>query len=459
MNRSGAAWALGVLFAINTMNFFDRQIGGVLAEPIRREWQLDDVQIGWLGTAFTLLYAAVGVPLGRLADRSNRTRLLAAGVSFWGLMTALSGLTRNFGQLFLVRLGVGIGEATCAPASASLIGDLYPPHRRARAMSVFMMGLPIGLALSYLVSSQVAARYGWRPAFFVAGIPGLLCALAAMALREPARGASEVHTTVGARQRHGSPYWLVLATPTMFWLIVSGALHNFNMYAIATFQMPYLMRYHGASLADAGRLSTLLALAGIPGLLLGGIVGDTARRLRPNGRLLVAALALLISTPFTFLAIHAAPGDRLGFGVFMALGGGLMFVYYSTVYSTIQDVIEPSLRGTAMALYFFAMYVFGASFGPVLTGFLSERFTRGAAAAAGIATLDKGALEPFRAAGLHSAMYLIPALGGLLALVLFAASFTVRKDMDILHRWMLGLDRAPGPDPADERACHEGRMT
>ena len=312
-------------------------------------------------------------------------------------------------------------------------------------MSVFMMGLPIGIALSFLVSSQVAARYGWRQAFFVAGIPGLLCALGALALREPARGASEIHANVGARKREGSPYRLVLATPTMFWLIVSGALHNFNMYALAAFLMPYLMRYHGMGLKGAGGLSTLLALAGIPGLLLGGFAGDRVGRMFPNGRLLVAALALLLSAPFTYLALGAAPGDLLGFAAFMALGGGLMYVYYATVYSTIQDVIEPSLRGTAMALYFFAMYVFGASFGPLVTGFVSEEYTRSAATAAGVVTFTKDALEPFRAAGLHSAMYLIPVLGGLLAFVLFAASFTVRKDMDELRNWMIRLEP---PEPA-----------
>ena len=210
MNRTGSAYALGILFTINAINFFDRQIGGVLAEPIRREWGLSDTQVGWLGTAFVLLYAAVGVPLGRLADRSSRSRMLSAGVFFWSLMTAASGLTRNFWQLFVVRLGVGVGEATCAPASASLIGDLYPAQQRAKAMSFFMMGLPIGLALSYLVSSQIAASYGWRQAFFVAGVPGLLCALGALALREPARGATEIHKDVGARKREGSPYLLVL---------------------------------------------------------------------------------------------------------------------------------------------------------------------------------------------------------------------------------------------------------
>jgi MFS family permease len=451
MNRTGPNYALCVLLAINTVNFFDRQIGGVLFEPIRKEWGLTDTQVGWLATAFTLLYAVVGVPLGRLTDRSNRTRILAAGVFFWSLMTAAAGLTRNFGQLFLVRLGVGVGEATCAPASASLIGDLYPAQQRAKALSIFMMGLPVGVALSYFVSSQVAARYGWRQAFLVAGVPGLLCSLAALSLREPARGGEEAHA-VGSRRRDGSPYWLVLTTPTMCWIIVSGALHNFNLYALSTFQMPYLMRYHGLSLVDAGRLSTLLALAGVPGLLVGGFVGDVTRRSNVNGRLLVGALAFLVSGPLSYLALKAAPGNVFGFGVFMAFGSGLTFVYYGTVYSTIQDVVEPSLRGTAMAIYFCAMYVFGASFGPVATGLLSERFTQAAAAASGVDSFTRSTLEPFRAAGLHSAMYLVPALSGVLALVLFVASFTVRKDRENLDRWILNLDRPPMPEEARARA-------
>ena len=157
----------------------------------------------------------------------------------------------------------------------------------------------------------------------------------------------------------------------------------------------------------------------------------------------MAAVAILVSAPFSYLALNAAPGDLFGYGLFMAFGFGLMFVYYSTVYSTILDVIEPSLRGTAMALYFFAMYVFGASFGPVITGFLSERFTQSAATAADVVTLTKETLEPFRAVGLHSAMYLVPVLGALLAFVLFAASCTVGKDMENMQRWMLKSHEAP----------------
>ncbi len=151
-----------MLFAINLMNFFDRQILGAVGEQIRREWSLGDTALGALGTAFTLLYAFVGVPFGRLADRAARKYILAGGVFLWSLLTAASGLARNFWELFAVRLGVGVGEASCAPAAISLIGDLYRVEHRARATATFMMGLPIGLGLSFLVGSSVAQRWGWR---------------------------------------------------------------------------------------------------------------------------------------------------------------------------------------------------------------------------------------------------------------------------------------------------------
>lgn len=434
--RAPAQYALWVLFAINAMNFFDRQILGAVGEAVRREWEISDGAMGALGTAFTLLYAVVGVPLGRLADKTGRKWILSAGVFVWSLTTVASGLARNFWQLFALRLGVGVGEASCAPAATSLIGDLFPATRRARALSIFMLGLPLGIALSFAVSGTIARSYGWRAAFYVAGIPGLLCAIAVLFVREPRRGATEVHN-VGGRQREGSPYRLVLGTPTMRWLIVSGALHNFNMYAIGAFITPFLMRYHGSDIRAANFISMVVyGLSGVPGLLLGGILGDAIVKRRANGRLLVGALAILGSVPFIFLALTRAGGDRLGFMILMAAGCALMYAYYSTVYSTIQDVVEPGLRGTAMALYFLAMYVLGASLGPYATGLASDFFTARAASAAGVTTLTQSALEPFRAAGLHTAMYIIPVLSVLLTLVLFAASRTVAKDIDKLQSWM-----------------------
>jgi MFS family permease len=434
MDRAG--YALAVLFAINMMNFFDRTIFGAIGEAIRKEWGLGDAAIGALGTAFTLLYAVVGVPFGRLSDRYPRTRIVAAGLFVWSFLTAASGLARTYWQLFAVRLGVGIGEATCAPASNSLIGDLFPNRKRAWALSVFMLGLPIGNALAYAVGGPVTQAWGWRTAFFVAGLPGILCVLAVLWLPEPARGMSEDHS-VGSRRRPGSPYALVLSIPTMWWLIASGALHNFNMYAIAQFLSPFLIRFHHVSIRQAGLLSTLIyGLSGVGGLMVGGLAADAAYHRRVDGRLLVGGTAIAIAAPLMFLALGRGGGDVLGFSVLMGAGCGIMYVYYSCVYSTIQDIIEPSLRGTAMALYFCAMYVLGASLGPLGTGLASDHFTMQAAAAAGVAARTPKALEPFRAAGLHAAMYLIPMLFALLAVVLFAASRTVKRDVETLHTWM-----------------------
>jgi MFS family permease len=430
--QRSAGFILGILFAINLMNFFDRQLISVVAEPIRKQWALSDSQIGWLGTAFTLLYAVVGVPLGRLSDRSKRSKLLGLGIGLWSLLTAASGFAWNFASLFLARLGVGVGEASCAPAANSLIGDLFPAARRAFALSVFMVGLPLGVFLGNSIGGALAAAYGWRSPFFVACIPGLLLAPVAFLMPETKRGAAE--TSPGAARVHeGSPYWRVLKIPTMFWIIVSGALFNFNAYSLALFTPAFLSRYHGLNLKDANITAGLiLGGFGVPGLLAGGWVVDRFRQVRRNARLLTPAIALLISAVCYYFALNLRSGEV---GIFVALTGvGLMlsYVYYSGVYAAVQDVVEPSLRGTAMAVYFFAMYLLGGSFGPVLTGKLSDHFARRAMLAAGASVIS----EPFRAAGLHSAMYVIPLCTMVVVAVLFAASFTVEGDMRALQRWM-----------------------
>lgn len=432
-----AVWyALAVLFAINTLNFFDRQILGAVGEPIRKEFALDDASLGLLGTAFTLLYAFVGVPLGILADRIGRKGILSAGVFVWSLLTAASGLAQNFWQIFALRLGVGVGEASCAPAATSLIGDLFPASWRAKALAIFMLGLPVGVALSFAVSGTIAKEYGWRAAFFVAGIPGILCTIAVLFIHEPNRGAAETHN-IGGKRRDGSAYLNVLKSPTMRWIIISGALHNFNMYAIAAFITPFLMRYHGLDIQQANLVSMLVyGVMGAPGLLIGGFIGDAVMKKRTNGRMLIGACAILLSIPTIYFALGVPRGNTTTFLVLMGAACALMYFYYSTVYSTIQDVTEPASRGTAMAVYFLAMYVLGASLGPYGTGLLSDFFTKRSAQAAGITDLTQAALEPFRADGLHSAMYVIPILAVVLTLVLFAGSQTVSKDIERLQTWM-----------------------
>ncbi|MEX2288515.1 MAG: MFS transporter [Planctomycetaceae bacterium] len=441
-SRNQSWYALAVLFAINAMNFYDRQIPGAIGESIKNDWKLTDKELGALGTAFVVLYAIVGVPLGRLADRLNRARLLAGGVFAWSLLTAASGWAMNFRQMVALRLAVGVGEATCAPASASLIGDLYPAGTRARAMSIFMLGLPIGLALSFLISGAVAAKWGWHAAFKVALIPGLVCTLGALFLHEPQRGGAEAHA-IGALRRDGSPWKLVLSIPTMRWIILSGALLNFNMYALGSFLVSYLMRVHGCNLYEANYVSMwVYGLSGVPGLVIGGWLGDRVARGRVNGRLLLGTAGVTLAVPLIFFALALRDSGLVPFSIAMGLGCLVMYTYYSSVYASIQDVIEPALRGTAMSLYFFAMYLLGGALGPFGSGALSDYFTKRAASAAGLSLSGlsraevQDAIKPYGAEGIHAAMHVVPIFCAVLAVVLWAASRSVTRDAENLKRWM-----------------------
>jgi predicted MFS family arabinose efflux permease len=427
--QRNARYALAVLFGINLMNFFDRQVAAALGEPIRVEFGLNDTQLGLVATVFTLVYAAVGVPLGRLTDRWLRTRLIAIGVTFWSVLTAASGLAWSYTSFLLTRIGVGIGEASCAPAGQSLIGDLYPPERRARAMGIFMLGLPFGLFGAYMLSGIIGEAWGWRAAFFVACVPGLILAALALLIKEPVRGALEVRPMAHAAHA-GSPYRAVLGISTLWWIILSGLLFNFNSYAVNIFQTPFLQRFHELGLKDANNISAIsLGLTGAIGLLAGGWLGDRWRVRRPNGRLLLAATSMLLAAPCVFMALQQPKGGVLLFTVLMGTSSAFTFVYYSTVYSAIQDVVAPNLRGTAVSLYFFAMYVLGASFGSTILGALSDHFATQAMLAAGAAEMAPA----FRAEGLHAAMYIIPALMLLCAGSLFGAARTVGADMQRLQ--------------------------
>ena len=422
--QRGAGYALAVLFLINTLNFFDRQLLGSLGEPIRKEFLLSDTRLGILGTVFTLVYAVVGLPLGSLTDRWSRTRLIALCTAIWSLLTAATGAAQTYTQVFITRLGVGVGEAACAPAGQSLIGDFFPSHRRAFAMGVFMLGLPAGVFASYLLAGQIGARWGWRAAFLIACLPGLLLAALALRIREPLRGAFDRAADATSPVR--GAYLSVLRLPTMRWIILSGIFHNFNMYALNSFSTPFLQRFHELTLRQASTVSSIVVGAvGAIGLLGGGWLADRMSTVRRHGRLQLSAVCMAVAAPCIFLAINQPRGAVSAYGVLMALGTITMYVYYATVYTAIQDVIEPRLRGTAVAIYFCCMYVLGASLGPVGTGLLSDHFAHRAMLAAGATSLT----EAHKATGLHQAMYVIPALAVLAALVLLAASRSMGKEL------------------------------
>jgi MFS family permease len=411
-----------VLFAINILNFYDRHVPGALVEPMRKEFHLNDTQIGLLGSAFIWIYAIVGVPLGRLADSASRKKLLAWGVVIWTALTASAGLAHTYALLLFSRVGVGVGEAACAPTATSWLGDLFPAAKRSRVLALFMLGVPVGGALGYFFSGPLAEAYGWRAAMVFAAVPALLLVPALLTLQEPLRGASELHPAPLSR----ASMWNVLRIPTLWWIIASGALLNFNAYAFATFLPAFLSRVHGLSLARSGVATGIVYLAGgVSGGTIAGYLGDSIVHRRKDGRLLYAAVLALLAIPFACAGILRPAGSLYLAMAFLALTYAALTTYYGLVYSAIQDLVAPNQRGSVMAIYFMAMYMCGASFGPLLTGKLSDVLAHRAAALAGSTAVT----EAFRATGLQQAMLIIPVLCSALSFVLYMGSRTITRDI------------------------------
>ncbi len=398
--QAGVRYALVMLFLINFLNFFDRAIPAVVLEPIRKEFNLDDTWLGLLGTSFTLIYALAGLPLGRLSDKMRRTWVLSGGVFVWSLLTAASGAAWNFVSFFLIRLGVGVGEASCAPASNSMIGDMYPSQQRARALGLFMLGLPLGQLASFALVGYLAQLYGWRMPFYIAAVPGLVIALLVLTLREPIRGSQEGYK-VDATAPIDRPYRRILTCPTLWWIIFSGATVNFAAYAMGTFLPSLMIRYHDVNVAQAGLVSAVvLGVTGLVGLCLGGALADKLHSAFPRGRLLLGTGCMLVAAPLLWLGFTRPAGEVVTTTMLLSAGWLLYFMYFVTVYPALQDVVDARLRATAMAVYFFFQYVLGAGFGTVVTGIVSDFYAKQAMLAAG-ATETSAA---FRAIGLQSSL-------------------------------------------------------
>jgi len=393
--------ALAVLFLVNVLNFYDRLVLGAVLEPLRHEFALSDTQLGALVTLFTLVFAAAGLPAGRMADTRARRGLLAAGIAVWAGLTGLAALAASYAMLLATRLGVGIGEAVCTPAATSWIGDAVPAARRTRAMAWFMMAVPVGGLLSFAIGGPVAQAYGWRAALAAAAAPALLLVPAVLWLREPPRGATPA--TPAAPWKPSPAFW---------WIAASGAAINFALYAFSTFLPAMLTRYHGMTVAAAGLWMGIgSGVSGIAGALAAGQVGDRVRsKLR-----LTSAIMLLAAAPM-FLALRVAPGGAAAAVLLAMTGYGLMQMYYGLVYASLHDMVPPQARGRAMSVYLLATYLGGASGGPLATGRLSDWLAR----ASGLGG------EAARAAGLHGAMYVVPGLAVVLAGILWMADAEAR---------------------------------
>jgi MFS family permease len=283
-----------------------------------------------------------------------------------------------------------------------------------------MLAVPVGGSLGFLLSGRLAEAYGWRVAMALAAAPALVLLPALFLLHEPPRGVTEAT----AAARAGGGLARLLRIPTLWWIIGSGALLNFNMYVVATFMPALFGRVHGLSLASSNAAAAFVYLVGgLGGALAAAWVGDTIVRGRTDGRLRSAAALGFLAAPFGYLAVTQAAGSTSAAVAFLALAYASLTSYYGLVYAAIQDIVAPHERGTAMAVYFLGMYVAGGSYGPLLTGYLSDRLAARAALAAGSPVVT----EAFRAVGLQQAFLVVPIVSVFLALVLYGGSRAARS--------------------------------
>ncbi|MEM9621951.1 MAG: MFS transporter [Pseudomonadota bacterium] len=368
------AFVLSMLVVVYIFNFLDRQIVTILAEPIKVDLGLNDTQIGLMtGLAFALFYTVLGIPIARLADRANRVSIISVALVVWSGMTALCGLAQNFTQMLAARIGVGVGEAGCTPPAHSLIADYYPPEKRASALSIYALGIPIGSIFGLLAGGWIAELYGWRVAFFVVGLPGILLAvLVKMSIREPLRGMSDpAGTVVQAQPPMAETLKTLMANKTIVHLAMGGALTSFVGYGLGQWLPAYFIRIHGMGLAEtATYFGLVLGVASALGTFLGGAIADRLahwdRRIYawlPAGGVLLAfpfyVVGMLLNDPYMAIAVLTIPSL-------------LNSLWLGPAFGTIQNLAPTRMRAIASAAMLFILNIIGLGLGPFLVGVLSD---------------------------------------------------------------------------------------
>ncbi|MBY8822634.1 spinster family MFS transporter [Sphingomonas colocasiae] len=377
--------ALALLMTVYAFNLLDRQIVTILVEPMKADLGLADWQIGMIsGLAFALFYTLLGIPLARLADRGNRVGLIAVSLLVWSGFTALCGVARNFTELLLARIGVGIGEAGCTPAAHSLITDYVPRERRGWALSLYSLGVPVGSLAGLVLGGVLLASLGWRAAFLVAGLPGMLLAgLVWFALDEPRRRAAGASSAASPQLPLGEVIATLRRLPS-FWLISFGtAMGAFGYYGQAAFFGSLYMRTHSAGL-DALAVSwgvapsVMLGLAlglmvgviGMLGTLAGGHLADRAARGGIAGYTRVPSITLVLAAPLFAGAAMAGTID-LSF-VLLGLAIFVHALNYGSVFAAVQTLAKPSIRAMASAIQLFITNAIGLALGPLFVGVASD---------------------------------------------------------------------------------------
>jgi len=364
---------LAMLLLVYTFNFIDRQILGILAGPIKAELGLSDTQLGLLGgIAFALLYSTLAVPLALLADRTSRTWVITVSLAVWSGFTALCGLATSFWQLFGARLGVGVGEAGGVAPSYALIADYFPPEERARALSVYSLGIPLGAALGVLFGGYIAAAIDWRTAFIAVGIAGVVIApFFRLIVREPPRSAD----TPADRVPVGRVF-AILAAKRSFWFLALGAASSSMLgYGLAFWLPQLLQRSFGLDLVQTSYFyGGVLLIGGVAGVLAGGILGDRLGTRDRASFAKIPALAFVLAVPL-FAAGILSSSVAAAF-LFFLIPQALAYVWLGPVITAVQHLVPAHMRATASASFLLINNLIGIGGGALFLGALSDAFTQ-----------------------------------------------------------------------------------
>lgn len=368
LRRSRASLVLGLLLVAYIFNYLDRQILGILAGPIITDLKLSDTQFGLLsGPPFAIFYSLLGIPFAYLADRTSRSRVIAAAVALWSAFTALCGTASSFWHLFIFRMGVGVGEAGGVAPSYALIADYFPPERRARALAIFSLGVPIGLAMGTLIGAYIAAAISWRAAFFAMGIAGVVLApILLLVVRDPVRPAASA-----AAAPLGQVFPMIAKKP-VFWLIAFAAsCSSLSGYGLAVWVPSVLERSFGMSLIGRGQfMASVVFLGGCTGVFAGGWLAD---RLGTRDRAWYAklpAIAWLVTAP-TFAAGLLSHNAILAWFLLL-VPNALNILWLGPVIAAVQHLVPRRMRATASASFLLINNLIGLGVGPFLIGRLSD---------------------------------------------------------------------------------------
>ena len=388
--RPGArAWfVLAVLCFVYVLNFLDRQLLGILAKPIQDDLGVTDGQLGLLtGFFFALFYCFLAIPVGWLADRTNRTKVLAIACGLWSAATAACGMSTSYPQLALARMAVGVGEAGGVPPSYAIISDYFPSGSRGTALSLFNMGPPIGMALGVAFGASIASTYSWRQAFIWVGVIGILtAAIIWLFVREPKKGGLDVEPAEAAvPQAEPAPatptpgFWatckMFFTDPVLLRCSLACAATQFITYALLGFAVLFLMREKGMTLEDVAVWYALLVLIGASaGMLVSGRLVDLFARRWKSAYGYVPAIGLALAAPL-FIGFIWAPSWPLALA-FLLLPMGLNYFYLSPAVTLVQEEVRPDQRVLAGALLLLVMNMVGLGFGPTYLGFASDFFAR-----------------------------------------------------------------------------------